>query len=431
MSVIVFGISHRTASLELLERVAIEPAAVAKLRAAVLDSPHVSEAIVLATCNRIEIYAATDRFHGSVDDLTELFADHSGVEADVWLPAVYVRYDEAAIAHLFSVATGLDSMVVGEGQILGQMKTALRSGQDAESVGPRLNGLFQQALRVGKRAHAETGIDRVGASLVTVALDEAERLGGPLAGRQVSVIGAGSMAALAAATLRAHGVADLTIVNRSPVRGTKVGAKVAARYVPLSELGAELERNDLVFSCTGAVGVLVTVEAVTSAAKRRIAPLTVVDLAVPHDVEPAVAEVEGVTLIGMSRIAELASRTPSQVDEQAVRSIVAEEVAAYRLAADRASVGPTVAALRSMASAVVSAELDRLWRRVDTPSERDRVEVEQTIRRVADKLLHEPTVRVKQLGGQVPADSYARALADLFALDPAAVAAVTRPGDSP
>ncbi|MEJ7743662.1 MAG: glutamyl-tRNA reductase [Nocardioidaceae bacterium] len=209
MSILIVGASHRTASVELLERLALDTDGASKLSTRALLTPHVTEALVLATCNRVEIYAEVDRFHGSVEDLTALLVEKSDLPTERVLSALYVHYDEAAVAHLLSVATGLESMVVGESQILGQVREALRRGQDDETVGPALNSLFQQGLRVGKRAHFETDIDRAGQSLVSVALDEAAHTIGPIEGARVLIVGAGSIAGLAANSVRRAGrVAD-------------------------------------------------------------------------------------------------------------------------------------------------------------------------------------------------------------------------------
>ncbi|MDQ3095520.1 MAG: glutamyl-tRNA reductase, partial [Actinomycetota bacterium] len=215
MSILVVGASHRSAPVEILEQLAVDADGAAKLRTAVLDTAHVNEAAVLATCNRIEVYADVDRFHGSIDDLTALLVQRTDLSADALTASLYVHYDEAAVAHLFSVAAGLDSMVVGESQILGQVRAALRSGQDDASVGTTLNALFQQGLRVGKRAHAETGIDRAGQSLVSVALADAVEVVGPLEGLRVLIVGAGSVAALAAASARRAGVGEIVVLSRT------------------------------------------------------------------------------------------------------------------------------------------------------------------------------------------------------------------------
>ena len=426
MSVLVVGISHNSAPVSLLERVAL-PAdgSVQKLVQAVSHCEHVTEATVISTCNRLEIYADVDRFHGSVEELSRMLVERAGEATEAMLPHLYVHYDDGAVSHLFQVAAGLDSMAVGEGQILGQTREALRVGQELGTVGPSLNVLFQQALRVGKRSRAETDIDRAAPSLVTAAL---ERIPGRVAGRRVVVVGAGSMASLAAATVHRMGASDLAVVNRSPERAERLATEYAARPVSLVDLDVELGRADVVISCTGATGVLISRDAIEAARAHTSAPLALVDLALPHDVDPAAAELPGVTVLGLAALAEelKGSDTARGVDD--VRTIVAQEIAAFLAARRQASVTPTVVALRSMATAVVDSEMDRLASRLPGLDEATRAEVLHTVRRVADKLLHEPTVRVKELAGEGGAVSYAAALAELFALDPEAVDAVTRAG---
>ncbi len=425
------GASHRSAPVELLERLAVDSAGAAKLRTAAMNSDHVSEALVLATCNRVEIYAEVDRFHGSVEDLTSLLVDVADSSVDQVLPSLYVHYDEAAVDHLFSVATGLESMVVGEGQILGQVRDALRRGQTDETVGPALNTLFQQGLRVGKRAHSETGIDRAGQSIVSVALEEAAEVIGSLENATVCIVGAGSIAALAAATVRRAGAGTITVCSRTLANAQRLAGSVDGRAVAMTELGHELIDADLVISCTGATGVVIPAEIISAALAQRARPIpmVIIDLALPHDVAPSAANQPGVTLIPLHSIAESVHNGSAREDVAAVKAIVTQEVTAFAAARDAARVAPTVVALRSMATDVVATELDRLWGRLDglTPEQRD--EISHTVRRVADKLLHEPTVRIKQLAGRMPESSYADALAELFALDPAAVEAVIRAGE--
>ena len=339
------------------------------------------------------------------------------------MPHLYVHYDDGAVSHLFNVAAGLDSMVVGEGQILGQTRDALRVGQELGTVGPALNVLFQQALRVGKRSRAETDIDRAAPSLVTAAL---ERIPGQVTGRRVVVVGAGSMASLAAATVHRMGASDLAVVNRTPDRAHRLATEYDARPVSLVDLDVEIGRADVLISCTGATGVLISREAVEAARAHTSAPLAVIDLALPHDVDPAVAELPGVTVLGLAALAEELKGSDSARGVDDVRTIVAQEIAAFLAARRKASVTPTVVALRSMATSVVDSEMERLSARLPGLDEATRAEVLHTVRRVADKLLHEPTVRVKELANEDGAVSYAAALAELFALDPEAVDAVTR-----
>ena len=431
MSILIVGTSYRRAPVELLEQLALDVDAAAKLRAAALETAYVSEAVVLATCNRIEIYAEVDRFHGSVEDLTALLARHANAALEDVVETLYVHYDEAAVAHLFEVATGLDSMVVGESQILGQVRSALRHGQDDASVGPSLNALFQQGLRVGKRAHSETDIDRAGQSLVSVALADASQVLGPLDSCHACIVGAGSVAALTAASLERAGVRDISIVSRTVSSASRLADAVGGRAAPLSALVKQVASADLVVSCTGATGPVISAEMVATALSSRAAdrPLVIVDLALPHDVAPVVAEFPGVTLIPLQTLADSVHNGSALEDVAAVKAIVGEEVAAFIAARDAARVAPTVVALRTMATGVVASELARLWGRLGplTPAERE--EIVHTVTRVADKLLHEPTVRVKQLAGRAPESSYADALAELFALDPAAVDALTRAGE--
>ena len=425
MSVLVVGISHNSAPVALLERVALDPDGVRKLIQDAVSCEHVTEATVIATCNRIEIYAAVDRFHGSVDDVSRLLFERAG-EADVVaiLPHLYVHYDDGAISHLFQVAAGLDSMAVGEGQILGQTREALRLGQELGAVGSSLNVLFQQALRVGKRSRAETDIDRAAPTLVSAAI---QRSGGAeaIAGQRVVVLGAGSMAGLATATVSRLGAASITVVNRTSANAARLATEYAARAARLDDLAAELEDADVVIACTGARGILVTREAIASRLSRR--PLAVIDLALPHDVDPSVGELPGVHLVGLADLADELRDSDAGREVEAVRAIVAHEVAAFLTARHQASVTPTVVALRSMATAVVEGEMERLTGRLPDLDEVSRAEVLHTLRRIADKLLHEPTVRIKELANEPGTVSYAAALAELFALDSDAVDAVTRP----
>jgi glutamyl-tRNA reductase len=426
MSVLVVGISHNSAPVALLERVALDDDGVHKLIGEAAACEHVTEATVIATCNRVEIYTEVDRFHGSVEALTRLLVDRAGVTTDDLLLHLYVHYDDAAVSHLFQVAAGLDSMAVGEGQILGQTREALRLGQELGTVGPALNVLFQQALRVGKRSRAETGIDRVAPSLVSAALDRSEEAVGSVAGKHVVVVGAGAMAGLATSTVSRLGAAEIRVVNRTSERADRLADEYGARAVAFDELRGELGAADILITCTGASGTLIGRDMLAEA-RTHDRPLAVIDVALPHDVDPAVAALPGVTLIGLAQLADALHHSEAGREVVEVRRIVADEVTSFLAARRQASVTPTVVALRSMATAVVDAEMARLEGRMPELDEAELAEIRYAVRRVADKLLHEPTVRVKELVNEHGAVSYAAALAELFALDPEAVDAVTRP----
>ena len=428
MSVLVVGISHKTAPVPVLERVALDVEGVAKLIRQVTDVEHVTEATVISTCNRTEVYADVDRFHGSVEAISRMLGERLGDVPEDVLEHLYVHYDDGAVSHLFHVAAGLDSMVLGEAQILGQAREALRVGQEQGTVGPALNVLFQQALRVGKRSHAETDIDRVAPSLVSAALERAADHVGPMAGKHVLVVGAGSMAGLTVATAHRAGAASITVANRTPERAERLAAQYGARAIALEDLAGHVGPVDVLVSCTGAAATLIGPEQI--AARRALrsdpAPLAIVDLALPRDVDPAVGALDGVHLVALDTLAAELEDAPGGADVEGVRTIVSQELAAFLTARRSQSVTPTVVALRTMATGVVEAEIARLGSRLPQLDDASRAEVEKTIRRVAEKLLHQPTVRVKQLANESGAVSYAAALAELFALDPEAVQAVTR-----
>jgi len=430
MSVLVVGLSHHTAPVSVLEQAVLTGDALAKLLTDAVESEHVSEVAVLSTCNRIEVYADVEKFHGGVADVSELLGRYTALGLDGLTPHLYVHYEARAVQHLFTVACGLDSMVVGEGQILGQVKAALALAQELGSAGRILNELVQQALRVGKRAHSQTGIDRAGRSLVSVGLEQAREAIGPLAGLRGLVVGAGSMSALAATTLLRAGVGEIVVANRTYERAARVAEAVGGRAVPLDAVDAELAEADLVVSCTGAAGLLIGASQLRGVLGRRPdRPIFLLDLALPRDVDPAVRDLDGAYLVDLERLSQLGDgETTNAVsrDVDAVRHIVAEEVAAFATWQRITAVAPTVVALRTMAADVVTAELARLDGRLPGLGEHDRDEIAKTVRRVADKLLHMPTVRVKELAGGPDGQAYAVALRELFDLDPKAIEAVTR-----
>ncbi|WP_405529805.1 glutamyl-tRNA reductase [Streptomyces avidinii] len=552
MSLLVVGLSHRSAPVSVLERASLAADAKVKLLHDTLAAEPATEATVLATCNRIELYADVDKFHAGVAELSTLLAQHSGVGLEELTPYLYVHYEDRAVHHLFSVACGLDSMVVGEGQILGQIKDALALGQELHTAGRLINDLFQQALRVGKRAHSETGIDRAGQSLVTFGLEQLAvhvPVGEWAAGKRALVIGAGSMSSLAAATLARVGVAEIVVANRTADRAERLaeilvasGTGVSAVAVPMARVADELTRVDLVVSCTGATGLVLTADDVLAAVSWGAAPdpapqtpagleergaapdpaprtpagldsvdaavvarlvaaardggrladagaartisapveadgcpvgpdgrsaltgvdanslelhgtwadqgeaaaqrqprrstrtqarpttvrLALLDLAMPRDIDAAVHRIPGVRLVDIESLAEASADAPMAADVDAVRGIVAQEVAAFGAAQRAAHITPTVVALRAMAAEVVAMEVARLDGRVPDLDERQRAEVTQTVRRVVDKLLHAPTVRVKQLASEPGGAGYAEALRELFDLDPQTVASVSR-----
>ena len=425
MSALVVGMSHHTAPVTVLERAALSADAVEKLLADVHSAEHICEAVAVVTCNRVELYADVATFHGGVEEISSLLARHVQADLAELTSHLYVHYEDAAVSHLFHVASGLDSMVVGEGQILGQVRDAYRRAQAAETVGRVLQALFPAALRVGKRCHAETDIDSAGRSVVTVGLAAVAPAG--VAGSQALVVGAGSMAALAASTLVREG-ADVVIASRSADRAERLAGIVGGRAIELSRLGRALVDVDVVVSCTGAAEVVLSADMVEAAVRERGGrPLRVLDVALPRDVDLAVHALPGVVAADLATLAGRDDLAAAAEDVGAVRAIVADELAAFAGARRQAQVAPTVVALRAMADDVVASELARMGSRLPDLDARALEEITNTVRRVVDKLLHAPTVRIKELAAEPGGASYESALRELFALDPRAVEAVARP----
>ncbi|RBY80278.1 glutamyl-tRNA reductase [Blastococcus sp. TF02-09] len=426
MSLLAVGISHRTAPVALLEQFAMTHDDRVKALHELVDGDHVAEALVLATCNRIEVFAEVERFHGGVTDVSRVLARQAGASVEELSPYVTVHYEDQAVTHLFTVAAGLDSMVVGETQVLGQLRAAYALAREEGTVGRALHPIAQRALRVGKRVHSETGIDRAGASLVSVALDRAEARIGDLAGRRALVVGAGSMGALAATTLARRG-ADVVIGSRTHASAQRLATTLGGRAIELADAPEELVDADVLVSCTGATGVVVSTESVATAMRRRPGqPMAVVDLALPRDVDPGVAALPDVHLVDLALLqgervaARDAGASPAggvaADDIAAAHAMIEAEAALLRAEQQAAAVAPTVSALRSQAADVVDAELLRLSTRLPDLDPRSRAEIARTVRRVVDKLLHEPTVRVKELSAVPGGTDYAGALRALFGL---------------
>ena len=427
MSVLVVGLSHRSAPLALLERAALPTDAALKALRAFAEAPHLDEVVLVSTCNRIEVYADVTKFHGGISDVSEVLGNLTGLSHSELVPSLYVHYEDRAVQHLFHVACGLDSMVVGEAQILGQLRTAYAAAQVEGSAGRVLHELFQQALRVGKRAHTDTGIDRAGASLVSVGLDQGAPAVGGLAGKDVLLVGAGSMGALSGTTLRRAGARSVVVANRTKANAERLAAGLEGRGVGLDGLVDELALADVVVTSTGSVGVVVSVEAVAAAmARRPERPLFLLDLALPRDVDSEVRDLPGVTVVDLESLHSHLAEVDAGTEVEAARHIVLEEVGQFLSWQRSVRVAPTVVALRTKASEVVVAELARFDARTVGLDGATRREVETAVRRVVEKLLHAPTVRVKELAGGPDGEQYAEVIRELFDLGRTATEAVAR-----
>ncbi|MFK3985475.1 glutamyl-tRNA reductase [Micromonospora sp. NPDC050397] len=423
MNLLVVGASHRTAPVATLERLSVSTADLPRILDRLLAQTYVGEAVVVSTCNRVEVYAAVAGFHGGLGDICAVLAAEAGCAPADLANHLYVHYDEAAVEHVFRVATGLDSMVVGEAQILGQLRDAYHVATEAEATGRQLHELMQQALRVGKRAHAETGIDQAGQSVVTAGLEIAgNRFDGSLTGRPALVVGAGAMGALAVATLTRTGIGSVAVTNRGAGRATRLAEAYGATAVPFDDLIVALSTVDIVVTATAAIEPVLTRETVAAALALRAnsrpdTPLVLLDLAVPRDVDAEVAELPGVLVIDIDRLAAELADGPAATDAAAVAEIVSSEVASFLVWLRGADVLPTVAALRARADEVVTAELRRLAQRRPDFTDEQRADVAHTVHRVVQRLLHSPTVRVRQLAAEPGGDQYTALLRELFDLE--------------
>ncbi|MFI5932701.1 glutamyl-tRNA reductase [Actinoplanes sp. NPDC051494] len=414
MNLLSVGASYKTAGVGTLERLTIAAPDIPALLRKLVAQPYVGEAVVLSTCNRVEVYAAVTGFHGGLGDICNVLAEESGIGANELAAHLYVHYDEAAVQHSFRVSSGLDSMVVGESQILGQLRDAYHVATESDAAGRLLHELMQQTLRVGKRAHSETGIDRAGQSVVTAALDvAADAFGGDLTGRKGLVIGAGAMGALSVATLTRSGVGPLRITNRGADRAARLAEAYGATAVSFDSLDEALADADLVVCATASTVPVLTAERLAG----RSRPLVVLDLAMPRDVAPGVAELPNVTVIDIDGLAASRRALPAAAETAAVEQIVSSEVDHFLGWLRGTEIAPTVAALRTRAEDVVTAELRKLSSRRPEFTDEQRSDVARTLHRVVQQLLHSPTVRVRQLAAEPGGDQYAALLRELFDLD--------------
>ncbi len=414
MNLLVVGVSHHTAPVELLERLYVSRDETAVLLSRLVGTAYVSEAVVLSTCNRVEVYASVSAFHGGLADIGAVLAERAGVDLGVLARHLHVHFDADAARHALRVASGLDSMVVGESQILGQLREAYQTANEQGTAGRLLHELMQQGLRVGKRVHAETGIDRAGQSIVSAALALAPD---GVEGRSALVVGAGSMGALALATLARAGASPLMVTNRGTARAARAAEAHGAQAVEFASMVDHVATVDFVVCATASPQPVLTAELVAAAtAGRSGRPLVIFDLAVPRDVSPDVARLPGVVLVDLATLGAASVDAPSAADRAASEAIVADEVQAFLGWLRGGDVAPTVAALRARADEVVAAELRRLSNRRPDLTEEQRADVAHAVHRVVQQLLHQPTVRVRQLAATPAGDQYIAVLRELFDL---------------
>jgi glutamyl-tRNA reductase len=418
VSVVVVGLNNRTVPLEVLERMTVDGERLPKALYDLRTRPHLREAVVLSTCNRTEIYAIAERYHGAIDDVRSFLTDLSGLNLDDFSDHLYAYHDEMAVGHLFKVAAGLDSAVVGETEILGQVREAFTRAAAEDAAGAELRRLFAAALAAGRRARAETGISRGTASVSQAAVAMAADRLGTLEGRSILVLGAGEIGAgMAVALASTAGLADVIVANRTRTRAVDLAKRTGGRVVDFGELATALVEVDVVLTSTGADVAIIDaddLEAVMEARAGR--PLLVVDVAVPRDVEPSAASIDGVTLLDMDDLRAFADSTLAERRREIprVQEIVSEEAERYFETVSAREVAPLIVALRERFEEVRAAEVERLAARGLTVEERR--DVEAVTKQLVAKLLHEPTVRLKQEAATARGERLADALRHLFDL---------------
>ena len=424
MAIVAVGINERDVSLDVFEQIAVSESDLPKALQALCGSEHISEAVVLSTCLRTEVYAVVGRFHDGLADIESFFRSCSssmGTGAQALSELLSCWIDEAAVSHLFEVAAGIDSPVLGEGEVLRQVRTAAELARREQAAGHVLLPLFRHAVEAGKRVRTETGISKGTTSIAHAAVAlAAERVDGGLVGRSVLVIGAGEMGAgFSKALTQPPAPARVVVANRSAERAAAVARQSGAQAVGFSKLDEELGQADVVLTSTAAPDLVLDAARVGRAMRSRPErPLLMVDLAIPRDVDPAVAEIEGVSLLDVEDVRRFAEAQMStrRGEIPAVRAVLNEELERYRLSSSARSVAPVVAALRNRAESIRRSELEHQRARLDELGPEAREIVEAVTQRTVAKLLHEPTVRLKDAAGSPRGERLAEALRSLFDL---------------
>jgi glutamyl-tRNA reductase len=425
---LLLGISHRTAPVTLRERVDFSARGVASGIAAVAERPTNSEAVVLSTCNRAELYIACEEIAPARGDLVQFLCDYHSLPHDELAPHLYDRVDAEAVRHLFRVAAGLDSLVVGEPQILGQVKDAFAVAGEQRAVGPLLNRLFHASFAVGKRVRSETTLGEGAVSVSYAAVELARKIFGALNGLTVLVIGAGEMGKLTVIHLKTHGIADVMISSRTTPHAAALAQALDARAVGWEEMGAALARADIVITATGSTVPILGKTQIAAATGRRTRPLFIIDIAVPRDIDPAAGELEQVFLYNIDDlqavVKENLSRRAAEVSR--AEAIIDEEVDRFLGWLRSRGAIPTVVALRQHFERIRRAEVERLSHGLSPDA---RARVDDITRLLVEKLLLSPTEQLKSIPDPNLIATYSDALTRLFSLGGDANSSAPEPED--
>jgi glutamyl-tRNA reductase len=419
VSIVVFGISHRSAPLDLLERCTIAAVDLPKRLADLTSREHVSEAVLLSTCNRTEAYVVAEKFHGAFADVRNFFAETSHVAPEDLSDHLYVHHDEEAVEHLFSVTAGVRSAVLGESEILGQTKVAWEQARLEGAAGPVLNLLFRHAVETGKRARTETSIGRHTASVSHAAVEMATDRLGSFAGRKALIVGAGGMAEGMAVSLAQAGLSEVLVANRTYERAVTLAERVSGTALALDQLSSALVDVDVLLTSTGATSVIVDHASIDDVlVARRGRPLLIVDVAVPRDVAPAVADLPGVTLLDMEDLSKFAARgiEARSLEVERVNEIIEEETKRFGDVRSAREMAPIISSLRGQIEAIRRSEIERASSQLDSLDDQQRATVEMVTKSLVAKLLHGPTISLKEAAGSPKGDRLADSLRDLFDL---------------
>lgn len=421
MSIVVVGLNHKTAPVDLLERLSISEERLGKALHQLATYEHVLEGAILSTCNRIEAYAVVSKFHGGAQDLRNFFAEFCHVAPEDFADDLYTYHDENALRHLFRVAAGIDSMVVGESEILGQVRRSYQRAADEGMIHRVLGAAFRQALRVGKRARTETSIGHNPVSVSSAAVELARRAwpDGTLDGRKVTIVGAGKMGRLAARALAASGAGDVTVVNRTEERGRDLAETFGAVSRPFDELEDVLRDSEIVICSTTSTQTVIDRSLVERARRgREEQPLFVVDIAVPRDVDPEVGTLPGVVLRDIDDLSGVVEgNLGARLGEVGrVEEVIADELDRFSQWQRSTEIAPTAAALVAKADAIRAAEMERIAPQLETMTQAQRDAVDHLSRRMVAKLLHAPLKSARDLAGSKQGQLYLTALRELFEL---------------
>mgnify|MGYP000716080092 CR=1 FL=1 len=418
MTVIAIGLNHRSAPLGVLEQMTLSADDVPKALAEITSSPVVNEAVLLSTCNRTEVYVHAERFHDAYRDVREALAVMVGLDSSVFVDHLYVHFDGDAIDHLFSVSAGLDSAVLGEHEILGQIRGAWERARLEGTSGSLLNPVFEHAVTAGKRVRTETAIGRRTASISHAAVSLVTERLGDLTGKRVLLVGAGEVGAGVAGALAKTGAADVTVTNRTASRAVEVAKPIGAAVVPFESLAEAVAASDVIVSATGAAGVVLDADTIKAAIAGSDRRLLILDLAVPRDVDAAVIAFDRVDLLVLSDLQAFANRglEERQKEVVAARNVMEDQIEQFRRSASAVEVDPVLGSLHRWADTIRHDEIERFDKHLGDLTPEQAEAIDALTKAVVKKLLHPPSSRLKDASGSRRGDRLVESVRELFDL---------------